>query len=77
MSADPRAALSRASGIPLARLTDDCPLAELAPDSFAMVEVLLALQDECGVTVRSRDLEDARTVGDLLRACTADRSVCG
>ena len=68
---DLRMALSRASGIPLARLTDDCPLAELAPDSFAMVEVLLALQDECGVTLRAPDLEDARTVGDLLRACGA------
>ena len=46
---DAREVIARVSGLPLSRLTDDCPLSEIAPDSFAMVELLLALQEECGV----------------------------
>jgi acyl carrier protein len=51
---------------PEVSLTDD-----LAVDSLDLVDLALALEDECGVTIRSRALESIRTYGDLLAAMAA------
>jgi len=51
---------------PEVSLTDD-----LAADSLDLVDLALALEDECGVTIRSRVLASIRTYGDLLAAMAA------
>lgn len=66
----PREVISRFSGLPLSRLDDACPLSEIAPDSFAMVELLLALQDECELelSVPGDAVVEMATLGELLAA---------
>ncbi len=71
---DPREAIARLSGLPLDRLTDDCLLSEIAPDSFAMVELVLALQEEAFELSPSRPPGELRTLGELLRALGPDHS---
>jgi len=70
-----RDSLVRSTGAAPASLADDVLIAELAPDSFAMVEILLALQDDLGVVVSARDLDGVRTLGDLrARVVPRDRA---
>ena len=64
---EPREVIARVSGLPLSRMTDDCPISEIAPDSFAMVELLLALQEECGLelSVPGDAVAEMRTLREL------------
>lgn len=67
-SPEPREVIARVSGLPASRLTDDCLLAEIAPDSFDRVELLLALEEECGLRldVAPDRLREMATLGELL-----------
>ena len=52
--------------IPLERITPETPLEELVPDSFAMVETAIELQEEFDVVFNQDDLKEVHTVGDLV-----------
>jgi acyl carrier protein len=50
-----------------ARTTDDALLSELVDDSFALVELMIELQEELGLrSVVPEELRSVRTVGELL-----------
>ena len=49
-----------------AAVTDDVALMDLVTDSFALVELVIHLQQECNCTVNGDDLKHVTTVGDLI-----------
>ncbi len=49
----------------LAKLADDRLLSDVVTESFAMVEVVIDLQEEFGVRLEQADLKKLRTVADL------------
>ena len=61
---------ARVRGVAAGSVGDDTPLAELAPDSFDRVELLLAIEEECGLrlSVPPDAVAEIATVGELLRA---------
>jgi acyl carrier protein len=67
---DPREVIARVSGVPASRLDDGCPLSEIVPDSFALVELLLAVEEECGLrlSVPATSVSEMATIGELLAA---------
>ncbi len=54
---------------PPATLRDETALTDLATDSFALVEIVIELQEELGVRLVQEDLKDVKSVGDLIRLC--------
>ena len=52
---------------PLAAVTADTELGQLAGDSFVLVELVLELQDEFGVRFDHADVQSLRTVGDVVQ----------
>lgn len=51
--------------IPLAKLADERLLADVVTESFAMVEVVIDLQEEFGVRLDQGELKKLKTVADL------------
>lgn len=51
---------------PAGGLTADTPLTRLAGDSFALVELVIDLQDEFGVQVSQAEFAEVRTLGELV-----------
>jgi acyl carrier protein len=47
--------------------SDDTPLADLARDSFALVQLAFRLQEELPVILEQSDLAAARTLGQLVK----------
>ncbi|MBW3565728.1 MAG: acyl carrier protein [Acidobacteria bacterium] len=41
------------------------PIDELGVDSFALVDIIVRLQEELGVRIFQEDLAEVKTVGDL------------
>lgn len=60
-----RERIARAAGRAPAEIEDATALGELCPDSFQLVEVLVDLQEDLGVTLVQEDLRTTRSVGDL------------
>jgi acyl carrier protein len=52
---------------PLARLTDDTQLVDLVSDSFALVDLVIQLQEDFDIFLVQQDLKDVGTIGDLLK----------
>jgi acyl carrier protein len=52
---------------PVAAVTADTELGQLAGDSFVLVELVLQLQDEFGVRFDHADVQSLQTVGDVVR----------
>ncbi|HVF89060.1 MAG TPA: acyl carrier protein [Blastocatellia bacterium] len=50
---------------PASKLSDDLLLADLVTESFALVEMVIELQEEFRVRFIQEDLKNVRTVGDL------------
>ena len=50
---------------PVSKLEDDIVLTNLVAESFALVEMVIELQEEFGVRLVQEDLKDVKTVGDL------------
>jgi acyl carrier protein len=46
-------------------LREDMPLNSLIADSFMIVEMMIELQEICGVRFQQDDLKDVKTLGDL------------
>jgi acyl carrier protein len=57
--------LARILKLPPERLDDMRILTDLVTESFALVEMVIELQQELGVRVVQDDLKDVRTVGDI------------
>jgi acyl carrier protein len=51
--------------LPLAKLADDRLLADVVRESFAMVEMVIDLQEEFGVRLDQAELKQLKTVADL------------
>jgi acyl carrier protein len=51
---------------PMHKLQDDALLTNLVTDSFVLVDMVIELQEEFGVTLVQEDLRDVQTVGDLV-----------
>jgi acyl carrier protein len=51
--------------IPVARLADDAAIADVVTESFAVVEMVIDLQEEFGIRLGQEDLKQVKTVGDL------------
>ena len=51
---------------PAGRVADATPLLELVQESFALVELVIDLQETFGVRFSQEDLNAVRTVGDLV-----------
>jgi acyl carrier protein len=52
--------------VPASRLTPRTFLADVAADSFELVEIVVDLQEEFGVTFTQADLRPILTLGDLV-----------
>jgi acyl carrier protein len=65
---DPAAVKARISDtlqIPLTKLGDERLLGDVVTESFAMVEVVIDLQEEFGVRLDQAELKKLKTVADL------------
>jgi acyl carrier protein len=51
--------------LPLAKLADDRLLSDVVSESFAMVEMVIDLQEEFGIRLDQAELKKLKTVGDL------------
>jgi acyl carrier protein len=52
-------------------LDDDIMLNELVAESFALIETVINLQEDLNIRLVQEDLRDVKTVGDLVRVCSA------
>ncbi len=50
---------------PVSKLEDGAVLTGLVVESFALIEMVIELQEEFGVRLVQEDLRDVKTVGDL------------
>ena len=50
---------------PVAKVDDGAVLTGLVVESFALIEMVIELQEEFGVRLVQEDLRDVKTVGDL------------
>jgi acyl carrier protein len=51
--------------IPIAKLKDDAMIADIVTESFAVVEMVIDLQEEFGIRLGQDDLKTIRTIGSL------------
>jgi acyl carrier protein len=51
--------------LPLTKLADDRLLTDVVRESFAMVEMVIDLQEEFGVRLEQAELKQLKTVADL------------
>ena len=51
--------------LPVAKLADDRLLTDIVRESFAMVEMVIDLQEEFGVRLDQAELRQLKTVADL------------
>ncbi len=58
--------VARLSGLPNELLTEDQLLSDLLVDSFAIVDLSIAMQEEFEIVFMQQDLVDLQTVGDLV-----------
>ncbi len=57
--------------LPLAKLADDRLLTDVVRESFAMVEMVIDLQEEFGIRLDQAELKQLETVADLTALVTA------
>ncbi len=57
--------------LPLAKLADDRLLTDVVSESFAMVEMVIDLQEEFGVRLDQAELKQLKTVADLTALVSA------
>jgi acyl carrier protein len=60
-----KASIARRAFQPASRISDDTDLGKLAIDSFALVELLVELEQAHGIRLSVDDLQSLRTVRDL------------
>ena len=58
--------IARLGNLPIELLKDEQRLTDLLVDSFAIVDLSIALQEELSITFTHGDLVDLKTVGQLV-----------
>ncbi|MDX1432026.1 MAG: acyl carrier protein [Gammaproteobacteria bacterium] len=66
-----RECLATALGRAGEELGDALVLTDLVAESFALVEVVIQLQESLGIRLMQEDLREVATVGDLVRVCAS------
>ena len=66
-----RVCLASALGCGTDSLGDELVLTDLVAESFALIEVVIELQEKLGIRLVQDDLRDVATVGDLVRVCSS------
>ena len=56
--------------LPLTKLADDRLLTDVVRESFAMVEMVIDLQEELGIRLDQAELKQLKTVADLIALVT-------
>ena len=56
--------------LPLAKLADERLLTDVVRESFAVVEMVLDLQEELGIRLDQAELKQLKTVADLIALVT-------
>lgn len=54
-----------------AKAQEDTPLTDLVSDSFVLIEMVVELQEFLNITLVQDDLDDVKTVGQLIDVCQA------
>ena len=54
--------------VPIERMGDDVTLLSLVQESFLLVQLVIELEEEFGARLVQEDLQDVKTVGDLVKA---------
>lgn len=76
MSIDSNTIKSRISAtlqIPVSKLKDEAVITDLVTESFALVEMVIDLQEEFGIRLGQEDLKSITTIGSLTKLI-AERS---
>jgi acyl carrier protein len=60
-----KARISATLQIPVAKLRDDALITDIVTESFAIVEMVIDLQEEFGMRLGQEDLKDIKTIGAL------------
>lgn len=62
-----KAFMARQLNVPVTRLSDDSAnLTDLVHESFVLIELVIALQEEFKVRLVQEDLQEVKTLGHLL-----------
>ncbi|MDH3915700.1 MAG: acyl carrier protein [Chromatiales bacterium] len=61
---------------PLDSLPDALPIREAVVDSFALVELVIRLQEETGLQINGDDMRRVESVGDLISVFVDDQHSC-
>lgn len=64
--------VSEAIDIDVEELSEDTKFAELDADSFDMLEIVTSIENEFGIDVSDTDIEDIRTIGDVVELLDED-----
>jgi acyl carrier protein len=67
--------IARVLQLPPERVTADTALLAVAPDSLALVEALIDIQDEFGVILHQHDFANIKTVGQVAQLVAQRLSV--
>lgn len=59
--------LSQKTGIPASEIHPETSLLDLKVDSFVFLEIILDFEQEFGVTVSDRQLNDLNLVSDIIK----------
>ena len=63
-----RALLAEQLGKPIEKITEDAEIVkDLEADSLDVVEMLMKLEEELGITIPDEQMQDVKTVGDIAR----------
>ncbi len=58
--------IAQTVGLPSESISDEAHLADIAPDSIALFELLVCFENVLGTTVRYEDIAAIETVGDVI-----------
>lgn len=61
--------LARLLKIDASRVVDTAQLTDLVSDSFILIETVVELQEEIGISLVQEDLDGVKTVGQLVDVC--------
>lgn len=59
-------AIADQARLPLDRINDDAIIQEIVADSFALVEMMLALQEDFQLALAQEDMIGVKTIADLI-----------
>lgn len=61
--------LARLLKVDVSRVVDTTQLTDLVSDSFILIETVVELQEEIGISLVQEDLDGVKTVGQLVDVC--------